>query len=364
MGAFMRTRMEVLGIKFDNPLLPASGPTVGSLHSLKFFNETKIGGLVTKTISIQGADVKKPCIVAKNNIIHNTELWSEHSLETWVNDILPPLKEELKKPLIVCAGYTAEDFKQSVPVLEEYADFFEVSTHYGKDGLESLVSAITSLTDKPVFIKLSPHVSDYIGFIDIAVKCGAKGVVAMNSVGPGVAIDLNTRAVSIGVNEGVSWISGPAIKPIALERVMNIRKAFPDLPIIACGGVASAEDILEFILAGADLVQMLSEALLKGRQLYNKIVEDLPEVMDKYGIESLKELRGMTLKRQAQGMGGYPIIDHAKCIKCNKCVNVCPEIAMSLDKILINDETRCIRCGLCESLCPVGALRGVISCID
>lgn len=356
----MKLSVDLLGVHFENPLLPASGPSVGSLHSLQFFNASKIGGIVTKTISIEGADVAKPCIIGKGHIVHNTELWSELPLDEWVNDILPELKKELKKPLIVCAGYTSDDFKQSVPVLETYADFFEVSTHYGKDGLEALVTTICSLTDKPVFIKLSPHVQDYLGFIEIAVRCGAKGVVAINSVGPGVAVNLKRRAVTIGVNGGQSWISGPAIKPIALHRVMNIRAAFPDLPIIACGGVENAEDVLEFILAGADLVQMLSSALIKGRQLYDKIVDDLPKLMEKYEISSIADLRHMQLDTSPQGLGGFPIINDDQCIKCNLCVKICPEIAMKSDEKIINMQERCIRCGLCESRCPTAAISGVL----
>lgn len=356
----MKLEVKLLGQTFSNPLLPASGPSVGSLHSLQFFNDSKVGGIVTKTISIEGAKVKKPCIVASNHLVYNTELWSELPLTEWYKYILPELKKTLKKPLIVCAGYTAEDFEQSIPVLEEYADFFEVSTHYGKDALKDLVTSICRLTDKPVFIKLSPHEQDYLGFIETAVSCGAKGVVAINSVGPGICISLKNKAVTIGVGEGHSWISGPAIKPIALQRVMSIRKHYPDLPIIACGGVSTAEDVLEFILAGADLVQMLSSALINGRQVYDQIVDELPFVMNKYNIESIKSLRETPLEILPKGKGGFPNIDQAKCVLCNKCIKICPEIAMSLDKKIITDTTRCIRCGLCESRCPTEAISGVL----
>lgn len=355
----MSLKVELLGVTFDNPLLPASGPIVGSLKSLKYFNDSKIGGIVTKTISIEGADVVKPCIVGNRFLVHNTELWSELPLEKWTTDILPELKKVLKKPLIVCAGYTAEDFKQSVPLLEEYADFFEVSTHYGKDSLEELVKSICSLTDKPVFIKLSPHIEDYLGFVKIAVDSGASGVVAINSLGPGVTVNLKRRAVTIGTKDGVSWVSGPAIKPVALHRVMTIRNAYPDLPIIACGGVENAEDVLEFILAGADLVQMLSEALINGRQVYNDIIEKLPAAMEKYDIKSIDELQKMKLDINCQGLGGYPVIGD-KCTKCGRCVKICPEMAMEFKDEIVNDQDICIRCGLCESRCPVSAISGVL----
>jgi len=360
MEAIMSLKVKLLGVEFNNPLLPASGPSVGSLHSLEFFNQSKVGGIVTKTISIQGAKVKKPCIVANQHTVYNTELWSELDLEAWTEEILPVIHAKKKKPLVVCAGYTAEDFKKSIPVLEPYADFFEVSTHYGKDTLHDLVSSICSLTHKPVFIKLSPHVSDFIGFIETAIEAGASGVVAINSVGPGVCINLNKKSVTIGTEEGHSWVSGPAIKPIALQRVMTIRKHFPDLPIIACGGVATAEDVLEFILAGADLVQMLSSALINGRQVYDQIVDELPILMNKYDIPSIESLRQTDLSIEVRGKGGFPKLDHSKCVLCHRCEKICPEMAMTLDKVIINDPKRCIRCGLCESRCPTFAISGVI----
>lgn len=355
----MSLKVKLLDLEFENPLLPAAGPNVGSLKSLKFFNKSKIGGIVTKTISVKGAIVSKPCIIGNEFLVHNIESWSELPLEMWSEEILPSLKTELKKPLIVSAGYTSEDFKIIIPKLNGFADFYEVSTHYGLDGLRNLVTTICSLTEKPVFIKLSPHIGNYIEFVKIAIECGAKGIVAINSLGPGVCINLEKKAVTIGMNDGVSWVSGPAIKPIALHRVATIRKEFPDIAIIAAGGVENATDVLEFILAGADLVQMLSAALIKGRQLYDEIIDELPKKMKEYNINSIEELRKEKLSLKSKGKGGYPIIND-DCILCKRCIKICPEIAMSLDNHIINDKESCIRCGLCESRCPVNAISGVL----
>jgi len=340
--------------------MPASGPLVGTLDNLRFFNDSTTGAVVTKTISVEAARVAKPCIVASKHTVYNTELWSEKPYTAWTEDILPEFMKEKRKPLIVSLGYTAADAEILVPALTEFADFFEVSTHYGKDELRPLVSTIVQHTDKPLFIKLSPHVEDYIGFISEAVKYGARGVVAVNSVGPGTVIDLKRRAVTLGLEGGKSWISGPAIKPIALNRVMNIRRAFPDLPLIATGGVASAEDVLEFILAGADLVQMLSAALINGRRVYDQIIEDLPGAMAGYGIESMESLRKTPLNLEPQGQGGHPVIDHDTCTRCMICVRVCPEQALSLREVITCDTHKCMRCGLCQSRCPVSAIEGVL----
>lgn len=355
-----RLSVNLLGVTFKNPLMPAAGPIVDTLENLLYFNDSSIGGLVTKTISVDAAQVAKPCIVASKHMVYNTELWSEKPHETWVEEILPQLHAVRTKPLVISLGYTAEDAAILIPKLDPFADFFEVSTHYGKDVLGKLVSAITERTDKPLFIKLSPHQEDYLGFIQEALDHGATGVVAVNSVGPGLVVDLQTRSVKLGLSGGQSWISGPAIKPIALNRVAIIRKAFPDLPIIAAGGIASAEDVLEFILAGADLVQMLSSALINGRALYDKIVNDLPKALDRYGFDSIESLRRTPLDLHPKGEGGYPVIDDESCTLCRLCIRICPESALGLEEHIVVDTNRCARCGLCESRCPVDAISGVI----
>jgi len=356
----MDLHIELLGMRFENPLLPASGPLVDSLRNLEYFNQHQVGGIVTKTISVHGAQVAKPCIVGTRHMVYNTELWSELDHEIWCEEILPKIKPQLKKPMIISVGYSSEELSQLVPKLNEFADFYEVSTHYNRDALKSLVTMICSKTEKPVFIKLSPHVEDYLGFVEDAVSCGASGVVAINSLGPGTSVDLRNRAVTIGVDGGKSWVSGPAFKPIALNRVLNIRRAFPTLPIIACGGVETAEDVLEFMLAGADLVQMLSTALINGRGSYDKIVETLPTVLMHYGFESMEEVRQTELSIEVQGKGLYPEIDAVLCTLCGRCVEVCPEMALSKSKTIVVDQNRCMRCGLCQSRCPVTAISGLL----
>lgn len=355
-----RTTVEICGIKFDNPVLPASGPIVEGLENLLSLNELPLGGLVTKTISITGAVVKKPCIVASRHMVFNTELWSEHDLETWLT-ILQKVCEKKTKPLGISVGYTEKDFLGTVPKLSKYADFFEVSTHYNKATLKNLVKSITSLTDKPVFIKMSPHVPDEVAFVETVMSNGASGIVAFNSFGPGAVVDLKARSVLIGNEDGNSWISGPAIKPFALRRIANIRKHFPEVPIIGCGGVESAEDVLEMILAGADLVQMLSGALLHGRNQYRKVVNDLVPVMDRNGIESVESLRQEVLDLSPSGKGNYPSINVDRCTKCGICIRVCPFQAYGEGTNPEFEQAPCIRCGLCQSMCPVHAISGVLT---
>lgn len=363
----MDLSLTLLGVKFENPLGPASGPLSGSYENLKFFNGNKCGVIVTKTISVEGAQVPKPCMAGTDKLIYNCELWSEFHSDHWINDILPRTYKEKNKPMIVSVGYTSEDFNYLIPKVDPFVDFYEVSTHYSKDSLSNIVKSIRDHTDKPIFMKLSPHVEDYLGFVKTVLAAGGTGVVAINSVGPGTAIDLKNRRILLGNDQEEVWISGPAIKPIALNRVYNIRKNYPDIPIIAAGGVENAEDVLEFILAGADLVQMLSTALIKGKASYDRIVEDLPQAMAKYNfesIEAIREIRKTTLHGRGDAAekktDSHPIFSD-KCVLCNRCVRVCPEGALEqVDSKIVVNKNLCVSCGLCESRCPTEAISGVL----
>lgn len=366
-----RLTVKIMNMIFENPLMPASGPLVEGLGNLLSLDGTLLGGLVTKTISREGAVVKKPCIVGGRHGIANSELWSEQDLDYWY-EALDEFAGIRSKPLGVSVGYTADDLKTVIPSLEPFADFFEVSTHYNKDLLESIVRTARSCTSKPILIKLSPQVADDLRFVEDVLAYGADGIVAVNSFGPGLVLDLLHRRVRIGVQSGQTqeiiqdppraWISGPSVKPFALERIARLRRHFPDIVLIGCGGVENAQDVLEMVMAGADLVQMLSGALLHGRNHYDSVVSDLIPTMDRFDIADLASLRREGFSDLVIP-AGYPKADNMRCTMCGHCIRVCPFSAPRLLKGhgIIFDHERCIRCGLCESLCPVEAIGGVLN---
>lgn len=371
----MDTRVKILGCTFENPLLPASGPLVEGYENLVSLKDLGLGGLVTKTISVEGAQVTKPCIVGTKHLLYNAELWSELPLSYWMEALgrFSALKDS---PLGISVGYTVAELQTVVPALTAYADFFEVSTHYGREGLPELVEAMTALTDKPVLIKLSPHVADDLGFVETALSHGAAGIVALNSFGPGLALSLKHRSVAIGNSAGHAWVSGPAIKPFVLERIARLRSAFPDMVLVGCGGVDTAEDALEMVMAGADLVQVLSSALLRGRGHYQHLVQNLPRAMAENHIESIGALRAEGFSRAftaARDAVDFPLVNASLCNGCQLCVRVCPFMAYSSGvtaptvnpistlKVPVVNPARCRQCGLCESLCPKGAISGVFN---
>jgi len=350
-----------------NPLLPASGPLTGDADKLLWMAAQGVGALVTKTVSAEAAVVPRPCIAGGKDWLRNAELWSEFGPDRWVNEFLPAVRAGTKTPLIVSLGYTEAELRALVPRLDPWADAFEVSTHYvGSDlgALARTVDAIRSMTAKPLFLKVSPHVPDPVAFARTAVDHGATGIAAINSLGPTLAIDLGRRSIAWGNTQGEFWTSGPAIKPLALALVRRIKQAVPDCVVLGTGGVQSAEDVLEFLLAGADAVQMLSAALLKGKDLYAKILAALPSTLEKYGFVSVADARASGLTPwEPRWTPRVPVVDKATCTRCGLCEKLCPYFAMKAPKNVAAkaDPQTCFGCGLCESRCPVGAISGVLA---
>jgi dihydroorotate dehydrogenase (fumarate) len=355
------------GLRLANPLLPASGPLTGDAAKLLWMADQGVGALVTKTIGLEAAVVPRPCITGGKDWLRNAELWSEFGPDEWEKSILPGVKAKTKLPLVVSLGYTEADLRQLVPRLDRFADAFEVSTHYVGTDLAAIgrtVEALRSLTDKPVFLKVSPHLPDPVGFAKTVLAAGATGVAAINSLGPTLGIDLARRAVAWGNPAGEAWTSGPVIKPLALALVRRIKDAVPECVVIGTGGVQSAEDVVEFLLAGADAVQMLSAALLKGKDLYAKIVAALPLVLEKYGFGSVADVTATRLSPYTpRWEPRVPVVDKHTCTRCGLCDRICPYFAMTAPKSspAKADPRACFGCGLCESKCPVGAISGVLT---
>lgn len=355
----MNLRTTFDGLILANPLMPASGPLVGDLEKLMFMRDAGCGAVVTKTISSELPDVPKPCIYGDRHFVMNSELWSEHHYSLWEERILPAYAEKKDRPLIISLGYKKEDMELLVPIFDRFADAFEISTHYvGTDlsVIERTVRTIRRHTEKPVYMKISPHIPDPAAFARAIKESGAQGVVAINSLGPTMKIDSRKRRIRYGNEQGFAWTSGPAIKNLALATVYRIKQAEPSLTVIGVGGIASADDVIEFLLAGASAVQMLSAALIKGKSLYQKIIADLPERLKENGFMSVDDAIKTTLRSDVSYRASVPELIEKKCIRCNLCVDVCPYFAIEMKDVITFDADKCFECGLCVTKCPTGAI--------
>ncbi len=362
----MDTSILICGLTFKNPVLPASGPLTEKPSKIKQLIDAGVGAIVTKTISIKPAKVPRPNIIkyGKNGLL-NAELWSEYSPQVWEKNFLPEIKAMCQKaniPLIISLGYSKEELLYLVPMVDEFADAYEISTHYverNTNPIYEAVEAVKQNSNKPVFIKISPHTQNFGELAKAVEKAGGDGIVAINSLGPVYHVNLKYKRPYLGSKNGYGWLSGAPIKPIALRAVKEIKEA-TSLPVIGVGGIFTEEDVLEFITAGASCVQILSAALLNGVKQYEKIIKNLPKAMERFGFSSIKEIIGIALKNTPSIPNYKKLlvnIDHKKCVKCGICVSSCHKDALIINETLTYKENLCSFCGLCESVCPHEAIK-------
>ncbi len=389
-------KVSIAGIEFKNPVLPAAGPPVRDAKAILECEKGGAGGIVTKTISQKAAPVPRPnmAVINRARILNmystvkdgkesvyvktvyrmdqgfiNTELWTELSLEQWIEKELPAIMK-LKVPLIVSVGYTPDDMKKIIPLLKDFKiDAIEFSTHYVEPGIiTDLIKTIKSIMDIPVFPKLSPHHTDLlVSQAKEAENAGADAIVAINSFGPTLHFDIYTRKPFMGSKYGFGWLSGPPIKPLAVRAVFDIARNV-NIPVIGVGGISTGKDAIEHIMAGAWAVGVCTQAIIEGKNAFGRIAKEINEELEKMGFSSIEEIRGLYIKEMGKGQkvrteGGVATLIEDKCTGCKLCERVCQYDAITMVKkegirhMLPNiDAKKCAACGLCVSICPTSAL--------
>jgi dihydroorotate dehydrogenase subfamily 1 len=353
--------VEICGLRFPNPVLTAAGPPVRDGAALLECAAGGAGGLVAKTISRHAADVPTPNMAEVAHGFLNTELWSELPPEQWLDHELP-LARTAGLPLVVSLGYTAADVAWLAPRVVPFADALELSTHYIGEDPAPMADAIRAAKDAvgvPVLVKLSPLGREMAHAAEAAATAGADGIVAINSFGPVLAIDLETGRPRMGGNDGFGygWLSGPALKPLAVRCVADVARAV-DIPVIGCGGVARGTDVIEMAMAGASAVQVCTAAILRGREVFGRIAREAGQWLAGHGYRELADVRGMALRAPvAAHVAGPPLLDLDLCNGCALCEGSCVYDAIRVvDGKAALDEARCEKCGLCITRCRPGAL--------
>lgn len=261
-------KVEVGGLKLRNPILLASG-TVGYGNEIsQFLDLNKIGGIVTKSISLNPrAGNPPPRIVETPSGMLNAIGLANVGLEKFISEKLPFLEQYDTAVICNIAASTVEEYVICTERLsdEKRVDAFEinVSCPNVKEGglifgnnLEKVTEVTEKVrrgTKKPIFIKLSPNVPNIADFAKAATDAGADGVSAINTF-VGTVIDINTRKPKLRNVTG--GLSGPAIKPLAVAKVLEIKRKYPRTEIIGIGGISNWKDAVEFMIAGASAFQL------------------------------------------------------------------------------------------------------------
>ena len=299
----VNTKVTLCGLELDNPVIPASG-TFG--YGYEFAEIYDINCLGTFSFKGTTRDPRfgnpTPRIAECPAGLINSVGLQNPGVEAVVARELPKLKEVFHKPVMAnVSGFSVEDYAYTCEKLdrEEQVGWLEVNiscpnVHNGgmafgvtPEGAAEVTRAVKAVTKKPVIMKLSPNVTDVAAIARSCEAAGADGISLINTV-LSMRIDLKTkRPVVANVMGG---LSGPAVFPLALRMVWQVCEAV-SIPVVGMGGVSSAEDVIEMMLAGASAVEV-GAANLVDPCACQKIVRDLPRAMEQYGINDLKEIIG------------------------------------------------------------------------
>ncbi|MDO4867019.1 MAG: dihydroorotate dehydrogenase [Clostridia bacterium] len=295
--------VNLLGIELSNPIIPASGTFGYGREFAELYDIDCLG-----TFSFKGTTLHPrlgnplPRIAEAPSGMLNAVGLQNPGVDKVISEELPALKAIFHKPVMAnVSGFSIGEYAETCARLDacEQVGWLEVNIScpnvhhggmsFGTDPAQAaaVTKAVKSVTTKPVIMKLSPNVTDIAAIARACEEAGADGISLINTL-MGMRIDPRRRAPIIANTTG--GLSGPAIFPVALRMVWQVYEAV-SIPIVGMGGVSSAEDVIEMMLAGATAVEV-GAANLADPWACPKIIEALPAAMEKYGIDRLKDITG------------------------------------------------------------------------
>ncbi len=298
------TSVELAGVKLDNPIIPASGTFGFGREFAEYYDIDCLGA-----ISIKGTTREArfgnptPRIAECTSGLINSVGLQNPGIDKVISEELPHLREIFHKPIVAnISGFSLEEYEECCAKIdkEEQVEIIEVNVscpnvHNGgmsfgtqPESAAEVTRRVKAVTTKPVFIKLSPNVTDIVAIARACEEAGADGICLINTL-LGMRIDTMRRRPVIANKMG--GFSGDAIFPVAVRMVYQVANAC-HIPVMGCGGVSSASDVIEMMMAGATAVQV-GAANLKNPYASKEIIEALPQEMERLGIERLSDIIGI-----------------------------------------------------------------------
>ena len=298
-----RLNVNLCGITLDNPIIPASGTFGFGYEFAELYDINMLG-----TFSFKGTTLEPrfgnptPRIAEASSGMLNAVGLQNPGVDKVISEELPKLRRVFRKPVMAnVSGFSIPEYVETVRRLDGEDDigWFEINiscpnVHGGgmsfgtsPEMAQSVTRAVRDVTKKPIILKLSPNVTDIVSIAKACEAGGADGISLINTL-LGMRIDLKKKKPVIANKTG--GFSGPAIKPVAVRMIYQVYEAVK-LPIVGMGGVSTAEDVIELMLAGATAVEVGAENLVNPYACRD-IINDLPRAMDKYGIDKLADIIG------------------------------------------------------------------------
>lgn len=396
----MKDGLKVIcnGLTYENPFVLASGPPTASSEQIIKAFKLGWGGAVTKTIKVD--DVKSsnvtPRFAALKNRSYvygfeNIEMVSEKNSDYWVDEI-NRIKDLFPEKVLIASVMGTRGVDTWVEITElmskTSADAVELNFScpngvtsqglgmaIGQDleVIEMLTKAVKSVSKIPVIVKLTPNITSISAAANAALKVGADGICAINTVLSIAGVDLETLTPYPNIRGKSTYggLSGYCVKPIGLRcvaEVSNFMEAnnYKNISMHGCGGVSDWKDAAEYISLGADVTQVCTEVMLKGMQIIDKMKFGLEHYLEKKNFNSLQELKSAannTITTHGNLDRNYLVkaeIDYQKCNNCGSCIVACSDSAYNAISSINNktfiDKTLCEGCSLCSIACPSSAI--------
>lgn len=390
------------GIPFKNPFMLSSAPP--TLDARRVIRAAKLGwgGAVLKTVTEEptvdprtrlGALREKGRLIGMNNI----ELLSRHPLKTWTDSWIPQIKEKTPKDFVVVASIMSGSDPEGWTALAETMSSTDIDAlelnvscphgspekHMGAfigqnaDLVEQVTRAAKKGTDLPIFVKLTPNVTDIVPIAQAAVKGGANAISAINTVESLIGIDVETAtplppAFDADLSKPQSTYGGfcgPAVRPIGLRIVSQIARMVPDIPISGIGGIENWYHAAEYLMVGASTLQICTAVMWFGFSIIRDLTKELTAFMKRKGYETLGAMVGKALPKITTWTALPKLtpvvarIIQEKCALGKECLIACADagyqaIRMEGDNLVV-DPKKCDGCGLCAVVCFADAIEFV-----
>ena len=297
----MNTSVTIAGVTFKNPVMTASGTFGSGMEYDDFVDLNRLGAVVTKGVAnVPWPGNPTPRVTEVYGGMLNAIGLQNPGIDVFLKRDIPFLQQYDTKIIVNVCGKTVEDYLEVVEKLNDSAaDMLEINVScpnvkegaiaFGQkaDCLFDITSKIKNVARKPIIMKLSPNVTDITEMAKAAEAAGADAISLINTI-TGMKIDIHKRTFALANRTG--GMSGPAIKPVAVRMVYQASHAVK-IPVIGMGGIATAEDAIEFLLAGATAVSVGAVNFMNPYATV-EIIEGIEQYMTKYGVEDIQELIG------------------------------------------------------------------------
>lgn len=300
--------VNLSGVKLDNPVIPASGCFGFGYVMSEYYDLDILGSISIKgtTLSPRAGNPLPRVAECPDGLINSVGLQNP-GVHKVISEELPKLRKMFHKPIVAnISGFSIDEYVEACSLINdaEQVGIIELNVscpnvHGGgmsfgtqTTSVAEVVKAVKKVTTKPLYVKLTPNVTDIVSIARAAEEAGADGLCLINTL-LGMRIDTKTRRPVVA--NKVGGFSGPAIFPVAVRMIWQVASAV-NIPIIGCGGVSTADNVIEMMMAGATAVEVGS-ANLVNPYACKDIIEALPHRMEKLGISSLKEIIGAAVEK-------------------------------------------------------------------